>query len=164
MFLLWLSKPSSVCTIITVARSLTCESSTPPAWIILFNGVWIFPNASAGGKKKWQVGSWNLSSSWSPRVMALSHTRMDRAQCETASQIMVIIFFCVVEVRHWSAARTFSCPTLGSLPLWMDVNSFLWGWSPAALLFGDVLRCQNLKLTSFPSMFILSWPSGFILE
>lgn len=30
----------------------------PPAWIILFNGVWIFPNASAGGKKK--SGKWVL--------------------------------------------------------------------------------------------------------
>lgn len=42
MFFLWLSQPLSFCTFVTVAWSLTCESTAPPAWIILFNGVWIF--------------------------------------------------------------------------------------------------------------------------
>lgn len=59
----------------------------------------------------------SVKSFWALEIMAFPHARMDHAQCETATQIMVIISFCVVEMRHWSAAHYFTCPALCILQL-----------------------------------------------
>lgn len=84
------------------------------------------------------------------------------AQCETASQIMVIIFFCMVEMRHWSATRylylscTLASPALngcGFIPGGLKPTGMNAGCSLESFI-SLVLRLKSLKLTYFPSIFI----------